>query len=234
MWILYVEDNVKLAQNTCASLQKNSFTVDVLYTGEDAIHAAKSYGYEAIFLDLGLPDMDCLSVFSDIKSIKPETPVIICTARGAHDERLKGLNPSSDGYFVKPFKVSELIARIKAALGCLGGALGLALQTGNILFQTVDRSVKIYDTPVKLSKRELDLLELFMQRKGRIQSKGAIESSFYGFDEPSTLSANEAAAHRLRKNWWIWVQRQKLKHCAGLAIFWKMMGYEGVVRGTLN
>ncbi len=199
MRLLYVEDNVKLAQNTCASLQKNSFTVDVVHTGEDAIHAAKSYDYDAIVLDLGLPDMDGLSVLSDIKSVKPEVPVIICTARDALDDRLKGLNSGSDDYLVKPFNVSELIARIKAVLRRPGGALGLVLQAGNINFHTVDRSVKISDKPAKLSKRELDLLELFMRRKGRIQSKDAIENALYGFDEPPTPNAIEVAAHRLRK-----------------------------------
>jgi len=199
MRLLYVEDNLKLAQNTCASLQKNSFKVDVVHTGEDAIHAVKSYEYDAIILDLGLPDIDGLSVLSDIKKNEPEIPVIICTARDALDDRIKGLNSGSDDYLVKPFDVSELIARIKAVLRRPGGALGLVLQAGNIHFHTVDRSVKIADKPAKMSKRELDLLELFMRRKGRIQSKAAIEDALYGFDEPPTPNAIEVATHRLRK-----------------------------------
>ena len=199
MRLLYVEDNEKLAQNTCASLLKNGFIVDVVHTGEDAIHTAKSYEYNAIILDLGLPDIDGLIVLKEIKLVKPETPVIICTARDALDDRLKGLNSGSDDYLVKPFDVSELIARIKAVLRRPGGALGLVLEAGNIHFHTVDRSVKISDKAAKLSKRELDLLELFMRRKGRIQSKEAIENALYGFDAPPTLNAIEVATHRLRK-----------------------------------
>ncbi len=199
MRLLYVEDNEKLAQNTSVSLQKNSFTVDVVHTGEDAIHAVKTYEYDAIILDLGLPDIDGLTVLNEIKSLKPEAPVIICTARDALDDRLKGLNAGSDDYLVKPFDVSELIARVKAVMRRPGGALGLVLQAGNIHFHTVDRSVKIADKTAKLSKRELDLLELFMRRKGRIQSKDAIENALYGFDEPPTPNAIEVAAHRLRK-----------------------------------
>jgi DNA-binding response OmpR family regulator len=199
MRLLYVEDNEKLAQNICTSLQKSSFTVDVVNTGEDAIHALKSYDYDAIVLDLGLPDMDGLVVLKEFKLAKPETPVIICTARDALDDRLKGLNSGSDDYLVKPFDVSELIARTKAVLRRPGGALGLVLEAGNIHFHTVDRSVKISDKTAKLSKRELDLLELFMRRKGRIQSKEAIENALYGFDAPPTLNAIEVATHRLRK-----------------------------------
>ncbi len=199
MRLLYVEDNEKLAQNTCASLLKNGFTVDVVHTGEDAIHAAKSFEYDAIILDLGLPDVDGLTVLKEIKLAKPEAPVVICTARDALDDRLKGLNSGSDDYLVKPFDVSELIARIKAVLRRPGGALGLVLEAGNIHFHTVDRSVKIAGKSAKVSKRELDLLELFMRRKGRIQSKEAIENALYGFDAPPTLNAIEVATHRLRK-----------------------------------
>jgi len=199
MRLLYVEDNEKLAQNTSTSLQKNSFTVDTVHTGADALHAAKTYDYDAIILDLGLPDMDGLTVLSEIKSTKPETPVIICTARDALDDRLEGLNSGSDDYLVKPFDVSELIARIKAVLRRPGGVLGLVLQAGNISFDTIDRSVSIGDHSAKFSKRELDLLELFMRRKGRIQSKDTIENALYGFDAPPTLNAIEVATHRLRK-----------------------------------
>lgn len=199
MRLLYVEDNEKLAQNTSVSLQKNSFTVDTVHTGADALHAVKTYDYEAIILDLGLPDMDGLAVLDEIKSTNSKTPVIICTARDALDDRLKGLNSGSDDYLVKPFDVSELIARIKAVLRRPGGALGLILHAGNISFVTIDRSVSIGDKIAKFSKRELDLLELFMRRKGRIQSKDTIENALYGFDAPPTLNAIEVATHRLRK-----------------------------------
>ncbi|MBL4750201.1 MAG: response regulator transcription factor [Amylibacter sp.] len=199
MRLLYVEDNEKLAQNICAGLQKSSFTVDVVSTGEDAIHAVKSYDYDAIILDLGLPDMDGLMVLKEIKLAKSETPVIICTARDALDDRLKGLNSGSDDYMVKPFDVSELVARVKAVLRRPGGVLGLVLDAGNIHFHTIDRSVEIAGKTAKLSKRELDLLELFMRRKGRIQSKDAIENALYGFNAPPSLNAIEVATHRLRK-----------------------------------
>ena len=199
MRLLYVEDNERLAQNTCASLQKNSFVVDTVYTGEDAVHAAKSYTYDAIILDLGLPDMDGLEVLGEIKRHNGETPVIICTARDALDDRIRGLNSGSDDYLVKPFDVAELVARIKAVLRRPGGALGLTLTAGNVSFQTLDRSVTIAGTPARFSRRELDLLELFMRRKGRILSKDAVENALYSFDEPPTPNAIEVATHRLRK-----------------------------------
>ena len=199
MRVLYVEDNERLALNTSASLQKNSFVVDMVHTGGDALHAVRTFDYDAIVLDLGLPDMDGLSVLDRIKQINTQTPVIICTARDALDDRIKGLNSGSDDYLVKPFDVTELTARIKAVLRRPGGVLGLNLNAGNIGFDTIERCVTISGTSARFSRRELDLLELFMRRKGRVLSKDTIENALYGFDNPPTPNAIEVATHRLRK-----------------------------------
>ncbi len=215
MRLLYVEDNQKLAQNTCASLQQNSFTVDPVHTGEDAVHSVKSFKYDAIILDLGLPDMDGLEVLQQIKQINTDTPVLICTARDALENRLEGLNAGSDDYLVKPFEVSELVARLRALLRRPGGALGLTLEAGNIRFDTIDRSVTVNGEPARFSKRELDLLELFMRRKGRVLSKDTIENALYSFNEQATPNAIEVVTHRLRK---------KLIHLGGTASIHTLRG----------
>jgi len=199
MRLLYVEDNVKLALNTSASLRDGGFVVDVVHSGEDAVYAAKTFDYDAVILDRGLPDMDGLTVLDTIKRDKPEMPVIICTARDTLDDRIRGLNAGSDDYLVKPFAASELIARIKALMRRPGSALGTRIICGNICFDTVDRSVVIAGLPAKFSKRELSLLELFMRRTGRVLSKDAIENALYSFDEPPTMNAIEVLTHRLRK-----------------------------------
>lgn len=199
MRLLYVEDNERLAKNTCASLQKNDFVVDRVSTGADAVHSAQSYSYDAIILDLGLPDEDGLKVLAEIKRANADTPVIICTARDTLDERIKGLDAGSDDYIVKPFDVAELMARIRAVLRRPGGALGVELTLGGVTFDTIDRSVSVNGQTARLSRRELDLLELFMRRKGRILSKDVIENALYGFDAPPTPNAIEVAVHRLRK-----------------------------------
>ncbi len=199
MRLLYVEDNERLAQNTSASLKSNGFTVDCVHTGEDALHAAQSFDYDAIILDLGLPDVEGISVLKSVKEANPDVPFIICTARDALEDRIAGLDAGSDDYVVKPFHVSELIARVRAVLRRPGGALGVILVAGNITLNTAERTVMVGDQPARLSRRELDLLDLFMRRKGRILSKDVIENALYGFDEPPTPNAIEVATHRLRK-----------------------------------
>ncbi len=199
MRLLYVEDNEKLARNTSASLRENGFAVDVVHTGEDAVHSAKSFDYDAVILDRGLPDVDGLAVLDLIKGVKPGTPVIICTARDALEDRVAGLNAGSDDYLVKPFAAAELVARINALMRRPGGALGASLCCGNIRFDTADRSVAIDDKPAKFTKRELALLELFMRRADRVLSKDAIENALYSFDDPPTMNAIEVLTHRLRR-----------------------------------
>jgi DNA-binding response OmpR family regulator len=197
--LLYVEDNARLAHNTAASLRKSSFVVDVVTSGEDALHAAKSFDYDAIILDLGLPDLDGLTVLDGIRKARPGAPVIICTARDTLEDRVTGLNAGSDDYLVKPYEIVELVARIRAVLRRPGGALGVDLRVGNLSLNTVDREVLIDGEVVQLSRRELALLELFLRRKGRILSRDAIENALYGFDDAATPNAIEVATHRLRK-----------------------------------
>lgn len=199
MRLLYVEDNEKLAFNTSASLRESGFVVDVVHTSEDALHSVKSFEYDSIILDLGLPDMDGLQTMPQIKEITPQTPIIICTARDALDDRIKGLNTGSDDYVVKPFAVSELIARINAVLRRPGGALGLTLNLGNVALESTDRTVTIEGVVTRFSKRELALLELFLRRADRVVSRDAIENALYGFDEAATPNAIEVLTHRLRK-----------------------------------
>lgn len=199
MRLLYVEDNARLAENTAASLRREGFVVDLVTSGEDAAHAARSYAYDAIVLDLGLPDLDGIAVLKRIRAARSGAPVIICTARDRLEDRVLGLNAGSDDYLVKPFDAAELIARLRAVLRRPGGALGVRLRAGNIVLDTVAREVVVADAPARLSRRELDLLELFLRRKGRVLTRDAIEDALYGLDDPPTPNAIEVATHRLRR-----------------------------------
>lgn len=175
------------------------FAVDGVETCEDARHASASYPYDVIVLDLGLPDGDGLALVSDLKANGSETPILICTARDALDQRLAGLNGGADDYLVKPFAIEELVARLKALLRRPGSVLGVTLSAGNTVFETEDRRVLIDGRTYAFSSRETALLELFLRRADRVISKDAIENALYGFDEPPTPNAIEVLTHRLRK-----------------------------------
>ncbi|MGI9508874.1 MAG: response regulator transcription factor [Geminicoccaceae bacterium] len=199
MRLLFIEDNARLAANTAASLRDAGFVVDLAETGEDGLLALDATRYDALILDLGLPDMDGMAVLSTLRDRSPDLPVLILTARDALDDRINGLNAGSDDYLVKPFAAGELVARIKALLRRPGGALGTVLEAGNLSFDTVGRETRIGNGAAPLSKRESDVLELLLRRKGRVVPKDAIEESLYGFDEEATPNAVEVATHRLRK-----------------------------------
>lgn len=199
MRLLLIEDNARLAALTGEGLVKAGFAVDAVNRLEEADAAVLVTGYDAILLDLGLPDGDGLLFLKSLRGRGDATPVLILTARDGVEDRVGGLNLGADDYLVKPFALEELVARVRALLRRPGHALGTALRQGNLSFDTVERLVRVGDQPVELGRRELDALELLMRRAGRVVSKSAIESNLYGFGEEVGENAVEVLIHRLRK-----------------------------------
>ncbi|PWC33420.1 response regulator transcription factor [Azospirillum sp. TSO35-2] len=199
MRLLLIEDNRRLASLTAEGLRKAGFAVDCVHTADEAAAAVTVAGYDAVLLDLGLPDADGLTVLAAMRDRADTTPVLILTARDGVEERVKGLNLGADDYLLKPFALEELVARIRALLRRPGAALGIALHQGNIVFDTVNRQATVGGQPLDLSRRELDALELLLRRAGRVVSKTALENGLYGFGEEVGSNAVEVLIHRLRK-----------------------------------
>lgn len=124
--------------------------------------------------------------------------MLILTARDAVDDRVTGLNAGSDDYFLKPFAMEELVARIRALLRRPGGVMGVTLEAGNISFDTTAREVRVDDSPVHILRREMSVLELLMRRHGRVVPKDVLEDNIYGFDEEVTSNSVEVHISRLR------------------------------------
>ncbi len=200
MRILLVEDNTRIADHIAVCLAKEGMTVDRFGTAEDGALALETVRYDAAILDLGLPDGDGLDVLKNARGQGSETPILILTARDGLKDRVEGLNSGADDYLLKPFEVEELVARLKALLRRPGAVLGLCLTAGNLSFDTVGRDVKVGDEPLRLSRRELDILEYLMRRVGRVVSKEWLEEALYGFDEEISSNSVEVAVHRLRKS----------------------------------
>jgi len=199
MRLLFVEDNQELATYTAQGLRSAGFTIDVLGLGAQALQAIGYTRYDALILDLGLPDMNGMQVLRQVRQNNADLPILILTARDGLDDRVAGLNCGADDYLLKPFELVELVARIKALLRRPGGALGLQLTAGNLSFDTVGRELYIDQKPVVLSRRELDILEQLLRRKGRVVPKSVLEETVYGFGEEVASNTIEVAMHRLRK-----------------------------------
>jgi len=200
MRILLVEDNSRIAEHIAACLTKEGMAVDRFGTAEDGALALETVRYDAAVLDLGLPDGDGLDVLREARNRGSDTPILILTARDGLKDRVDGLNSGADDYLLKPFEVEELVARLKALMRRPGAVLGMCLTAGNLSFDTVGRDVKVDDKPLRLSRRELDILEYLMRRVGRVVSKEWLEEALYGFDEEVSSNSVEVAVHRLRKS----------------------------------
>ena len=167
MRLLLVEDNQRLAQTTKKGLENESFAVDCFGTAGEAESALETVSYDAVILDLGLPDGNGLKILCDLRERDDPTPVMILTARDGVEDRVRGLDAGADDYLLKPFAMEELVARTRALLRRPGGALGQTLTAGNVSFDTSAREVRVGKSPISISRREMGVLEQLMRRNGR-------------------------------------------------------------------
>lgn len=199
MRLLLIEDNVRLADQVRAGLEREGFAVDAFGCVSDGEAAKASAPYDAAILDLGLPDGDGIDLLRGWRASGDSMPVLILTARDGLEDRVNGLNSGADDYLLKPFEMDELVARVRALLRRPGGVLGAVLTAGNLSFDTAAREVLIDDKAVTVSRREMGVLEQLLRRKGRVVPKDVLEEKLYGFDEEVTANTMEANVSRLRK-----------------------------------
>ncbi len=199
MRILLIEDQHRLGQTIVEGLAGFGFGVDLFATGGDGLAAAKSIAYDAIVLDLGLPDGDGLDLIHELRAATNHIPILILTARDGVDARVEGLDRGADDYLLKPFAMKELAARLRALLRRPCGPLGLTIDVGNISLDTVARHLKVGGRVVVIPPRELDALELLMRRSDKIVPKRLFEDTIYGFSEDVAANTIEALVSRLRR-----------------------------------
>lgn len=199
MRVLLVEDNLRLSTLVRRGLESDGFTVDGVGTISEGEAAVSTAPYDVVILDLGLPDGDGLDLLRTIRAGGSHIPVLVLTARDGVDDRVKGLNAGADDYLLKPFAVEELTARLRALLRRPDGALGLSLIAGNVTFDTSSREVRVGNELIKISKKEMGVLEQLMRRAGRVVPKDTLESKLYGFDDDVSANSVEANVSRLRK-----------------------------------
>jgi len=199
MRLLLIEDHEQFADFVRDGLEKEGFTIDAVESAAGGEAAMATVRYDAIILDLGLPDSDGLTLLRNWRDNGDETPVLILTARDGIDDRVKGLNSGGDDYLLKPFAMEELVARIRALLRRPGGVLGLVITAGNVSFDTTAREVRVDERTISIPRRELGVLEHLMRRNGRVVPKDVLEDKIYGFGKEVSSNSVEVHVSRLRK-----------------------------------
>lgn len=173
MRILVVEDEKRIADFVNRGLESAGYTVDLAENGEAALELIHAHDYDLVILDLMLPDMDGLSVLEKARNRKVSPPVLILSARGGVDDRVKGLELGADDYLVKPFAFVELLARVRALLR-RGQSTPERLVVGDLALDCVRRKASRGNEPVDLAPKEFSILEYLMRNRGRPLSRTMI------------------------------------------------------------
>ena len=200
MRVLLVEDDLMISKAVQGALRDASYAVDCVNNGPMALSTLASDHYDLVLLDLGLPQLDGFEVLRKLRTGGNAVPLLVLTARDGLDDRVRGLDLGADDYVLKPFEISELLARMRAVTRRKGGSAAPLLSNGSISLDPVSHEATGPDAdPVRLSNREFMLLQALMVRPGAILSRSDLESRVYGWGEEVESSAIEFLIHGLRK-----------------------------------
>ncbi|GAJ91964.1 response regulator transcription factor [Agrobacterium sp. SHOUNA12C] len=199
MRILLVEDNKALSEGLFAILRGAGYAVDVVGDGASANAAAAAETFDLVILDLNLPEMDGLDVLRAMRARQNKAAVLILTARGTQEEKVRGLDLGADDYMIKPFDISEFEARVRVLLRRQAGLRASLVTYGNVVLDLNSRTFSANGVPIDIPARELGLLETLFMRAGRVVAKEAIIQSLAAFDDDLSANAIEQYVSRLRK-----------------------------------
>ncbi|MDB4444343.1 response regulator transcription factor [bacterium] len=199
MRVLLVEDDLKIASFIVKGLRSAGFAVDHVTNGEDGVHMALTEPYDTAIIDIMLPKRDGLSVIEKMREEKVNTPVIILSAKGSVDDRVKGLQSGSDDYLTKPFAFSELLARVQALIRRASGVSEpTRLVVGDCSMDLLTREVIRGGRKVELQPLEFSLLEYLMRNAGKVVSKTMIMEHVWDYNFDPETNVVEARISRLR------------------------------------
>lgn len=199
MRILLIEDDRMIAEAVSVALKDAAYAVDWVKDGITANSVLKNNEHQAVLLDLGLPKRDGLEVLRQLRLTGNLVPVIIITARDGIDDRVRGLDYGADDYLVKPFDISELLARLRAVIRRQGGQSAPVLTNGLVTLDPASHEAKCNDATVILSAREFSLLHALLLRPGAILTRDELEERIYGWNEEVESNAVDFLIHAVRK-----------------------------------
>ena len=199
MRILIAEDDAIMADGLTRSLRQAGYVVDRVGTGVEADSAVTCGEFDLLILDLGLPKMGGLEVLRRLRARQSRLPVLILTALDGVNDRVRGLDLGADDYLAKPFALNELEARVRALTRRGAAGVSSVLHHGELSYDQVGRVSEIRGKALELSARETGVLEILLQRVGRIVSKEQLVEHLCEWGEEVSTNAIEVYVHRLRK-----------------------------------
>ena len=199
MRVLIIEDDQQIASFVTKGLQQAGYAVDHVSDGEEGAQMAELNPYDLMVIDIMLPGTDGFSVIERLRSGGNTTPILVLSARGSLDDKLKGFQSGSDDYLTKPFSFSELQARLQALLRrTTRGQRQSVLQVGDLKMDLLSRKVNRGDRQIELQPREFALLEYLMRNSGNVVSKTMILEHVWDYHFDPQTNVVDVLVHRLR------------------------------------
>ena len=199
MRVLIVEDEPKLATFIEQGLIEESFAVDTAVDGETALDLARVNPYDVVILDILLPGIDGFAVCRSLRQRQVDTPILMLSARGMVEDRVKGLNTGADDYLTKPFAFSELIARVRALLRRRTPSVGTVLKVGDLMLDPASRRVRRGDRRIDLTQKEFALLDYLMRNAGQALTRTMIAEHVWDFSWDRLTNVIDVYINHLRK-----------------------------------
>jgi len=199
MRVLIVEDEARIAKPLAASLTEAGYAVDSAADGARADFLAQTERYDAVVLDLGLPRIDGLTLIRRWREAGLATPVLVLTARGSWHEKVQGIDAGADDYVAKPFRVEEVLARLRALIRRASGQVTSDIRCGPIALDTRAARVTLNGNPVKLTSHEFRVLSYLMHHRGRVVSQAELNEHIYAQNADRDSNTVEVFIGRLRR-----------------------------------
>jgi len=199
MRILVIEDDTNLNRQVKDALTEGGYAVDVAFDGEEGHFLGDTEPYDAVVLDIGLPQMDGLSVLEEWRRAGKAMPVLLLTARDRWSDKVQGIDAGADDYLAKPFHMEELLARLRALVRRAAGHASNEITAGPVRLDVKAGKVTVDGQAIKLTSHELRLLSYLMHHKGKVVSRTELTEHLYDQDFDRDSNTIEVFVGRLRK-----------------------------------
>ena len=199
MRLLLAEDEKSLSRAVTAVLQKNNYSVDAVYDGQEALEYLETGNYDGVILDVMMPKLDGIGVLRHMRERGDATPVLILTAKSEVDDKVLGLDSGANDYLTKPFAVKELLARIRAMTRTVSGQTDTSLQVGNITLDCASFELAGPAGSYKLANKEFQMMEMLMRNPKSLISTERFMDRIWGYDSDAELSVVWVYISYLRK-----------------------------------